>query len=115
MRTHRESRCPSVKRHTVLPPVIFKTRPILLLLPTTFANAAESALSRIEQSCIQYPTLKARADCKKSKKKNSLCFTRKATGEVVAYFRSTGDGWQARMDSVLRQYVSKHVPRGNAT
>ncbi|MCK6432725.1 MAG: BrnA antitoxin family protein [Aquabacterium sp.] len=28
--------------------------------------------------------------------------------EVVAYFRSTGEGWQARMDGVLRQYVQKH-------
>ena len=28
--------------------------------------------------------------------------------EVVAYFKSTGDGWQARMDGVLRQYVLEH-------
>lgn len=35
--------------------------------------------------------------------------------EVVDYFRSTGEGWQARMDSMLRQYVSQHVPRSHAT
>jgi len=28
--------------------------------------------------------------------------------EVVAYFRATGDGWQARMDSILREYVARH-------
>jgi uncharacterized protein (DUF4415 family) len=28
--------------------------------------------------------------------------------EVVAYFKSTGEGWQSRMDAVLRQYVSRH-------
>ena len=28
--------------------------------------------------------------------------------EVVAFFKSTGDGWQSRMDSVLRQYVARH-------
>lgn len=28
--------------------------------------------------------------------------------EVVAYFKSTGDGWQARMDGVLREYVERH-------
>ncbi len=28
--------------------------------------------------------------------------------EVVAYFRSTGEGWQSRMDSVLRKYVARH-------
>jgi uncharacterized protein (DUF4415 family) len=28
--------------------------------------------------------------------------------EVVAYFKSTGEGWQSRLDGVLRQYVSRH-------
>lgn len=28
--------------------------------------------------------------------------------EVVAYFKSTGEGWQSLMDSVLRKYVSRH-------
>jgi uncharacterized protein (DUF4415 family) len=28
--------------------------------------------------------------------------------EVVAYFKSTGEGWQSRMDGVLRQYVASH-------
>ena len=28
--------------------------------------------------------------------------------EVVAYFKSTGEGWQSRMDGVLREYVTCH-------
>ncbi len=28
--------------------------------------------------------------------------------EVVTYFKSTGEGWQSRMDGVLRQYVARH-------
>lgn len=28
--------------------------------------------------------------------------------EVVEYFRSTGEGWQSRMDGVLREYVESH-------
>jgi uncharacterized protein (DUF4415 family) len=28
--------------------------------------------------------------------------------EVLAFFRSTGEGWQARMDGVLRDYVARH-------
>lgn len=28
--------------------------------------------------------------------------------EVIAYFKSTGDGWQSLMDRVLRQYVAEH-------
>ena len=31
--------------------------------------------------------------------------------EVVAYFKSTGDGWQSRMDVVLQQYVTRHSRR----
>jgi uncharacterized protein (DUF4415 family) len=27
--------------------------------------------------------------------------------EVVAYFKSTGEGWQSRMDGVLRKYVTR--------
>ena len=50
----------------------------------------------------------------KSENKKLLLSVRYSV-EVVEYFRSTGEGWQARMDGVLRQYVSKHVPRRNAT
>ncbi len=31
--------------------------------------------------------------------------------EVVAYFKGTGKGWQARMDEVLRAYVSRKSAR----
>ena len=31
--------------------------------------------------------------------------------EVVAYFKSTGEGWQSRMDGVLREYVESHSRR----
>jgi uncharacterized protein (DUF4415 family) len=28
--------------------------------------------------------------------------------EVVEYFKSTGEGWQSRMDEVLREWVASH-------
>ena len=28
--------------------------------------------------------------------------------EVVDFFRATGDGWQSRMDGVLKEYVAQH-------
>lgn len=31
--------------------------------------------------------------------------------EVLAYFKGTGDGWQARIDGVLKEYVSKQGAR----
>ena len=30
---------------------------------------------------------------------------------VLAFFRSTGDGWQSRMDGVLRDYVDKQTAK----
>ena len=29
--------------------------------------------------------------------------------EVIDYFKSTGDGWQSRMDGVLRRYVERQA------
>ena len=29
--------------------------------------------------------------------------------EVLAFFKATGEGWQSRMDGVLRQYVARHL------
>lgn len=31
--------------------------------------------------------------------------------EVLEYFRSTGEGWQSRMDGALREYVARHPRR----
>ena len=31
--------------------------------------------------------------------------------EVLEYFKSTGAGWQSRMDGVLREYVTRHLRR----
>jgi uncharacterized protein (DUF4415 family) len=46
----------------------------------------------------------------KSENKKQLVSVRYSP-EVIAYFRSTGDGWQGRMDGVLSEYVSKHATR----
>lgn len=37
--------------------------------------------------------------------------------EVLAYFKSTGEGWQSRMDGVLKEYIAKRsqpAPRAPA-
>lgn len=31
--------------------------------------------------------------------------------EVIAWFKATGDGWQTRMDEVLRAYVARRIRR----
>ena len=32
--------------------------------------------------------------------------------EVLAYFKATGEGWQTRMDLVLREYVIRRARQG---
>jgi uncharacterized protein (DUF4415 family) len=34
------------------------------------------------------------------------------SSEVIEYFRASGEGWQSRMDQVLRNYVQKNARRG---
>ena len=34
--------------------------------------------------------------------------------EVLAYFKSTGDGWQSRMDGVLKEYIAKRSRRASS-
>lgn len=43
----------------------------------------------------------------KSENKKRLVSVRYSQ-EVIEYFRATGEGWQARMDEVLRKYVARH-------
>ena len=31
--------------------------------------------------------------------------------EVLAYFKATGEGWQSRMDGVLKAYIARRVRR----
>lgn len=34
--------------------------------------------------------------------------------EVVEYFKSSGDGWQTRIDAALRQFITEHASQGPA-
>jgi len=46
----------------------------------------------------------------KSENKKQLVSVRYSP-EVLSYFRNTGEGWQARMDGVLQEYVVKQAGR----
>ena len=35
--------------------------------------------------------------------------------EVLAHFRTTGKGWQTRMDEVLKRHVARHARKPSAT
>jgi uncharacterized protein (DUF4415 family) len=59
------------------------------------------------KSMVPLRTLRGRP---KSENKKLLLSIRYSP-EVVAYFKSTGEGWQSRMDGVLRDYVARHSRR----
>ena len=54
--------------------------------------------------------LKAVRGRPKSENKKLLVSVRYSP-EVLAYFKGTGEGWQARMDGVLQEYVTKQASR----
>lgn len=56
------------------------------------------------KSMVPLRTLRGRP---KSNNKKLLVSVRYSP-EVVAYFKSTGEGWQSRMDEALREYVEQH-------
>ena len=93
----------------------------VILMPSVEDNAKIVAAAKADPDAK--PMTKAQLDSlvpiralrgrPKSESKKLLLSVRYSV-EVVEYFRATGEGWQGRMDSVLRQYVNKQAPRGNA-
>ncbi len=59
------------------------------------------------KSMIPLRALRGRPKTGNAKQLVSVRYSR----EVLEYFKATGDGWQSRMDSVLRQYVTRQSRR----
>lgn len=45
------------------------------------------------------------------KEPKKISVTVRYSPEVVKYFKDTGEGWQTRMDEVLKNYVKKKNPK----
>ena len=43
-----------------------------------------------------------------AEKSDKILLSVQYSPEVVDYFKSTGDGWQTRMDTVLKEWVKAH-------
>ena len=89
-----------------------------VVMPTTEEDKAITAAARndpdaqpltSEQLKAMVPLRSQRGRPKIENKK--LLVSVRYSPEVVAYFKSTGEGWQSRMDSVLREYVERHSRR----
>ena len=89
-----------------------------VLMPTVEEDKAITAAARSDPDAQPLtPTqLKAMVPIRalrgrpKSEHKKLLVSVRYSQ-EVVEFFKSTGEGWQSRMDGVLRQYVARHSRR----
>jgi uncharacterized protein (DUF4415 family) len=86
-----------------------------ILMPTTEEDRAITAAAKSDpdaqpltpkqlKSMVPIRALRGRP---KSEHKKLLVSVRYSQ-EVVEFFKSTGEGWQSRMDGVLRQYVARH-------
>jgi len=64
---------------------------------------AKALTQRQLKSMVPLKTVRGRPKSESPKLLVSVRYSR----EVVEYFKSTGAGWQSRMDSVLRAYVNR--------
>jgi uncharacterized protein (DUF4415 family) len=96
---------------------VSKRPPIVMPTPEEDRAITAAAESDPEAQPLTPKQLKAMVPLRalrgrpKSEKKKLLLSVRYSP-EVVAYFKSTGEGWQSRMDGVLREYVERHSRRG---
>lgn len=90
------------KRPTVRMPTVEEDRAI-----TATARSDPDALPLTPKQLKAMVPLKTLRGRPKSENKKLLVSVRYSP-EVVAYFKSTGEGWQSLMDSVLRKYVVRH-------
>jgi uncharacterized protein (DUF4415 family) len=59
------------------------------------------------KAMVPLKALRGRPKSEKTKQLVSVRYSR----EVIEYFKSTGDGWQSRMNDVLLKYVAQHTHR----
>ena len=90
------------KRPSVLMPTVKEDKAI-----TAAARSDPDALPLTPKQLKAMVPIRALRGRPKSENKKLLLSVRYSP-EVVAYFKSTGEGWQSRMDGVLRKYVSRH-------
>lgn len=90
------------KRPTILIPTAKEDKAI-----TAAAKSDPDALPLTPKQLKAMVPIRALRGRPKSENKKLLVSVRYSP-EVVAYFKSTGEGWQSRMDGVLRRYVTRH-------
>lgn len=91
----------AVKRPVIAVPTAAEDRAI-----TAAAKAdpdAQPLTAKQLKAMVPLRTLRGRPKVENPKQLVSVRYSQ----EVLAFFRATGDGWQSRMDGVLREYVMR--------
>ena len=97
-----------------------KTARSAIVMPTVEEDAAITAAALSDPDAqpltdaqlagmVPMKTLRGRPRTENPKRLVSVRYS----PEVITYFKSTGDGWQARMDGVLREYVAQQARRSS--
>jgi len=94
-----------MKKASIRVPTLEEDREI-----TNAANADPDAQPLTDEQMGQMVPLKALRGRPKLANKKQLVSIRYSS-EVLDYFRSSGAGWQSRMDAVLREYVESRSGR----
>jgi uncharacterized protein (DUF4415 family) len=87
-------------------------------MPTTEQDKAITAAAKADpdaqpltpkqlKSMVPLRALRGRPKSARTKQLVSVRYS----PEVLAYFKATGEGWQSRMDGVLRKYVTRQSRR----
>jgi uncharacterized protein (DUF4415 family) len=87
------------KRSSVVMPTIAEARAITAAAKSD--PGAQPLSSQQLKAMVPMAALRGRPKSASRK----LLISVRYSPEVVSYFRSTGEGWQSRMDGVLRDYV----------
>lgn len=94
------------------------SKPPSVVMPTSQEDKAITAAAKADpdaqpltpkqlKAMVPMRALRGRPKSDKTKQLVSVRYS----PEVLEYFKSTGEGWQSRMDSVLRNYVTRHTRR----
>jgi uncharacterized protein (DUF4415 family) len=92
----------------------------IITMPSVAENAKIVAAAKADPDAL--PMTKAQLDAlvpirsvrgRPKLENKKLLLSVRYSAEVVEFFRATGEGWQARMDGVLRQYVNNHSAHKN--
>ena len=90
------------KRPSIVPPTPEEDAAILAA-----AEADPDAQPLTDTQLAAMVPLRSLRGRPKAEKKKLLLSVRYSP-EVVAFFKATGEGWQSRMDRVLKEYVERH-------